>query len=100
MRLEIRINNMSHVIDSTDPDLLGRWMAEIFARTGGLSPADIIQVYTWPSYIPDHEAPGGTRLDWIADTRIIGGVFQVKTPRELVEALSKQLDDAEALHDV
>jgi hypothetical protein len=98
MRLEIRINQYNHMIDSTDPEILGKWMIEIFARTGGLGPADIVQVIAQPSFVADPSASGGYRPDWITDTRIVGGVFQVKTPRELVEALARQLDDAEADH--
>ena len=98
MRLELRINQYNHLIDSTDPEILGKWMVEMFARTGEFGPADIVQVFAQPSFISDHTAPSGVRLDWIADSRIIGGQFQVKTPRELVEGLAKQLDDAEADH--
>ena len=98
MRLTISIDSVPHHIDSTDPVLLGNWMAEIFARAGEMSNATYISAQVYPSFIPDPAAPQGMRADWIADTRIVGGVFQVKTPRELVEALARQLDDAEADH--
>jgi hypothetical protein len=97
MRLTISIDNVPHQIDSTDPVLLGNWMLEIFARVGPFTPATYCQVQAYPSFVNDPSSPQGLRPDWIADTRIIGGVFQVKTPRELVEALAKQLDDAEGL---
>jgi hypothetical protein len=98
VRLTISIDGVPHPIDSTDPVLLGNWMVEIFARAGEISNATYITVQVYPSFIPDPAAPQGMRADWIADTRIVGRVFQVKTPRELVAALAKQLDDAEAEH--
>jgi hypothetical protein len=98
VRLTISIDSVPHQIDSTDPVLLGNWMAEIFARAGEMSNATYISAQVYPSFIPDPASPQGMRADWIADTRIVGGVFQVKTPRELVEALARQLDDAEADH--
>jgi hypothetical protein len=98
MRLTINIDNMPHQIDSTDPELIGKWVAEIFARAVafGITPATQIQVQIYPSWIPDETVPGG-RPDWIADTRIIGHVYEIRTPRELVKVLSDQLDDAEVL---
>lgn len=100
MKLTISIDAMPHQIDSTDPELLAKWIEEIFARasTSGLSDATYITMQVFPSFVSDPAVSGGYRPDWIADTRIIGGVFQVRTPRELVEALAKQIDDAEALH--
>jgi hypothetical protein len=97
MRLTINIDGLGHQIDSTDPELLGKWMLEIFARaaTSGFTNATYITVQVWPTWIPDASAPQGTRPDWVADTRIVGGVWQVASPRELVAALAKQLDDAE-----
>ena len=99
VRLTISVDSISHQIDSTDPELLGRWMLEIFARAAayGISDATYIQAYAYPSWVPDSSATGGGKPDWIADTRIIGSTFLVKSPRELVEALSRQLDEAEEL---
>jgi hypothetical protein len=99
MRLEIRVDSIPHQIDSTDPELLGKWVMEIFARVGPFTPATCCQVQAYPSFVSDPGSPQGLRPDWIADTRIIGGVFQVKSPRELVEALGRQLDEAEGLGD-
>jgi hypothetical protein len=97
MRLTITIDGASHTIDSTDPELLGKWVVEIFARVGQVTPATYIQVQAYPSYLPSHNGePVG--LDWIADSRIIGGVFRISSPRELVEGLARQLDDADQLH--
>ncbi|HEY4251223.1 MAG TPA: hypothetical protein VGM87_08480 [Roseomonas sp.] len=100
MRLQISVDGMSHQIDSTDPELLGKWMVEIFGRliTGGLNQSSYVQVQAYPSFVPIDEPPG-SRPDWIADTRIIGGTFQVRTPRELVAGLAAQLDEMEATGD-
>jgi hypothetical protein len=97
VRLTISIDSVPHQIDSTDPVLLGNWMVEIFARAGEMNNATHIQVQVFPSFVPDPNAPQGMRPDWIADTRIVGRIFQISSPRELVEALGKQLDEAEGL---
>lgn len=97
MRLSINIDNIRHEIDSTDPELLGKWVVEIFARAGEMTNATWITFQAYPSWVPDSTVPNGGRPDWIADTRIIGGIFQVKSPRELVKALAKQIDEYEGL---
>jgi hypothetical protein len=96
MRLTIMVDGAYHVIDSTDPDLLGKWMTEIMGRivAHGIKPATYIQVQAFPSWIPD---VAGGHPDWIADSRIIGSTWQVASPREIVAALAQQLDDAEAM---
>ena len=104
MRLEISIDSMPYMIDTTDPVLLGKWAEEILARAvaGGMTAATYIQVRAQPSYLRG----GGEDplLDWIeelyeADSRIMGERFEIQSLRDLVKGLSKQLDDAEALHD-
>lgn len=94
MRLELTIDSYFHQVDSTDPEILGKWMVEIFGRVQW-TPSTFIQVRAQPSYIPG--APGG--MDWIADTRIIGQATRVKSPREVVEALSAWVDEWERLHE-
>jgi hypothetical protein len=95
MRLEISIDNFSHMIDSTDPDLLGKWVMEIFARAvaGGINPSTYIQVRAQSSWLP---GPSGGQRDWITDSRITGESFRVTSPRDLLAGLSRQLDQAEA----
>jgi len=97
VKITIQVDGYPFQIDTVDPELLGKWISEIFARVGPLGPASYIQVQAFPSFIMDRSAPQGMRPDWIADTRIIGGVFQVSSPRDLVTALAKQIDDAEGL---
>jgi len=96
MRLTISIDSYSHQIDSVDPELLGKWVVEILGRAvaGGINASTYIQVQAYPSYVPDGSAPG--RLDWIADTRIIGGAFQIHSAQDLLAGLAQQLKDAEA----
>jgi hypothetical protein len=95
MRLEITIDGYYHGIDSTDPELLGKWMVEIFARAsvgGCINNNTYIQVRAQPSWVPDFTVPGGGRADWIVDSRIIGETWQVKSPREVVEKLMEQVE--------
>jgi hypothetical protein len=99
MKLEIIIDGMFHGIDSTDPEILGKWMVEIFGRVRHptpATPATYFQVRAQPSYIPD--ADGNPTLDWIADSRFLG-TATARTPREMVAALSAWLDEWEAARD-
>jgi hypothetical protein len=97
MRLRIQIDAMNHEIDSTDPELLGKWVVEMFARIESLwSPATLIQVQAQPSWLPTENGRG--RTDWIADGRVIGNVYTVRSPQELVDALQQQIRDLEAVH--
>ena len=98
MRLTIQIDGTSHTIDSTDPELLGKWVIEIFGRAiaFGINQATYIQVQAYPSWVADG---GNGRPDWITDSRIIGNVYQIRSPADLVAALGRQLDEAAALHD-
>ena len=98
MRLTIEIDNVRHEIDSTDPELLGKWIVESFGRAiaAGITPATYIRVQAYPSWVPDANQPGG-RADWITDSRILGNSYQVWSPRDLLKARSDELDRADAL---
>lgn len=98
MRLTISIDSIGHEIDTTDPELLGRWIVEIFGRIREPGAATFITMRVAPSWLPV-ERQGRTDYvaDWSADSMIIGRVTQVRSPRELVAALGRQLDDADAL---
>ena len=99
MRLTILIDAMPHQIDSTDPELIGKWLAEIFGRAAawGITPATQIEAQVYPSWVPA-DNPDGSKPDWIADTRIIGRTYQVQSPRDVVTMLARQLDEAEGEH--
>ena len=98
MRLRLFLDGIPHEIDSTDPELLARWIVEIFGRLRDITPATLIEVQAQPSFIYDaHDQPV---MDWSADQRIIGQHARIRSPRELLDALAKQLDTMEALtHD-
>lgn len=100
VKLRIMIDAIPHEIDSTDPELLGKWVMEIFGRVvaNGPTPATMIEVQIYPSWVPDGD-PSGGRLDWIADTRIIGRSLQIHSPRELVDELGRQIDEYDKLHE-
>lgn len=95
VKLILRIDGYHHEIDSTDPEIIGKWLVEIFARIGPTwSPATFIQMQVQPSYLP--AVPGGEpQFDWIADTRFTGRLYPVKSPREVVEVLGKMIDEYE-----
>jgi hypothetical protein len=89
MRLSIDIDAVHHEIDSTDPETLGRWIVEIFARVEYPNAATWYQVHALPSFT------GNNKPDWIADTRYFH-LGEAKTPRELITLLTEWLDDYEA----
>jgi hypothetical protein len=99
MRLSINIDSFHHEIDTADPELMARWIIEIFGRMREWTPGTWIAMSAYPSVLPDPDNPdAGWRTDWIADSRIIGQVHQIRSPRELVAALSRQIDEYEQLH--
>jgi hypothetical protein len=99
MRLTISVDNLSHQIDTTDPKLLGQWIVEIFDRTGPWGPSTWATIQAYPSWVPDATVPQGGRPDWLADSRIIGGVYQVTSPQGIVDTLQQQLDNWKATRD-
>ena len=92
MRIEIRSgwDGQAFSIDSLNPELLARWLAETVARIRPdvSAPASI---QAWPSIGADG------RPDWIADSRVLGRLHHGTTARELLAALSADLDAAERL---
>lgn len=97
MILTVSIDAYSHQIDSTDPELLGKWIIEIFGRYMPFSMATQVRFQAYPSWGTDETGQG--RPDWIANTAIIGQPWPVRSPRELLDALATQLDRAEILKD-
>lgn len=102
MKLRLIIDGMPHEIDSTDPELLARWIVEIFGRIRQITPATLIEFQASPSFVPADDGDmqpgrGGWRPDWTADSRVIGRITPIRSPRELLATLSAQLDELEAL---
>ena len=98
MRLRIIIDGMPHDCDTADPDLLGKWIVEIFGRMRQVTPATRIEFQALPSWLPQRsDMDGDWRPDWIADSRIIGQIRQIRSPRDLVAELGKMVDDYEEL---
>jgi hypothetical protein len=96
VRITLTIDSLFHQIDSTDPDLLARWIVEIFGRIPQIYPATDIRFQVMPSFLPD--ADGQWRPDWAADSRVLGRMEPARSPRELLAALAKQLDDLDVLN--
>lgn len=96
MRLSLIIDGIFHQCDSTDPDLLGKWIMEIFGRIQQITPATLIEFRAEPSWVPQgKDLPWGP--DWLADSRVLGQVRPIRSPRDLVAELGKQLDEYERL---
>jgi hypothetical protein len=90
-RIEIRSAfGYSYQIDTLDTRLLGEWLAETLNRIRPTAAAPA-QVMIWPSMGPAGEA------DWIADARVLGQRYPVRTPREVVEAMAQQIVELERL---
>lgn len=96
MKLRLIIDAMPHEIDSTDPELLARWIIEIFGRIPEINPSTVIEFQASPSF-DLQPGRGGWRPDWAADSRVICQVTPVRSPRELLAALGAQLDELEGL---
>ena len=96
MKLRIIIDGISHDCDTADPDLLGKWIVEIFGRIREIYPSTLIEFQAQPSWLPQ-ASDGNWQPDWIADSRIIGQVRPVRSPRELVAELGKMIDEWEEL---
>jgi hypothetical protein len=86
---------MPHEIDTIDPELLARWITEIFGRIREINPGTFIEVQAFPSWAYDQNYK--LQPDWSADSRIIGQLHRIRSPRELLAALAGQLDKADAL---
>jgi hypothetical protein len=93
VRLQINIDSIVHNIDSCDPELLGKWVIEILRRPREITPATWITVQAWPSYLEGDD--GQMHMDWPTDGRYLGRQAEIRTPRDLVAALGKFLDEAE-----
>lgn len=98
MRLRLMIDGIAHECDSTDPDLLGKWIMEIFGRIRQITPATLIEFQASPSWVPTStEMDGRWQPDWLADSRVIGQIRQIRSPRDLVAELGKIIDEYEEL---
>lgn len=94
MHMTITVNSYSFTIDSIDPEILGKWMVEIFERVGPLGNADQVYVRAYPSF-SGHNIDGTPRVDWIEDTRFVDTLYNTRTPREIIEALEQAISDYE-----
>jgi hypothetical protein len=97
VKLRLIIDGYPHEIDSTDPELLARWIVEIFGRMPTIYASTQIEVQAAPSFVLAIADPPSWRPDWIADSRVIGQRLPVRSPRELVASLARQLDELDAL---
>lgn len=86
MRLEIIIDNVWHAIDTTDPDLMFRWVREIFGRIPEWNRSTEVRLQAFASYLY-HD--GKLTADWIIDSRIIGQIQEVRSPGEWIAALTE-----------
>ena len=96
MKLDIIIDGLPHHCDTADPDLLGRWIVEILGRIRQITPATMIEFRAQPSWLPQ-EGSLQWMPDWIADSRIIGQIREIRSPRDLVAELGKMVDEYERL---
>ena len=90
MRMELRIDNYRRVIDTTDLELLGKWLVEQFTSIEWNN-ATQCEAFAYPGWHPD-----GTP-DWITDIRIVGQRESVKTPEDVVTFLADQVRQLRAL---
>lgn len=106
MRVELIVDGQPLTITTSDPELLGRWLAEVFTSTewqlGTYAEVRVMPVWgrsgaELPGVLP---APPGhlpARPDWITDARVTAWPVKVRSPREFAEALLDQVHRAEQL---
>ena len=95
MRLEIRsARGDSRCIDTRDLSMLARWIVQTLADLQP-TPQTPATVMAWPQWAPSEDAQG--RTDWIADSRILGQMVKVLTPRDVVDVLRGQIEEQEKL---
>jgi hypothetical protein len=72
-------------IDSSDPELLGRWLVETLLKT---KPdfANPARIQVWPSFTADGKP------DWIADSRVIGVLENVYSPQDVINHLQGHIN--------
>jgi hypothetical protein len=99
VRLSIVIDSINHDIDSSDPELLGRWIMEIFGRLPVIYPSTQIRIQAWPSFVLTRLDPPEWGPDWVTDSRVLGQLRPVRSPRDVVAALTQQLDELDALRE-
>ena len=95
MRLEIRSAwGDSRCIDTRDLSMLARWIVQTLADLQP-TPQAPATVMAWPQWAPSEDAQG--RADWIADSRVLGQMVKVLTPRDVVDVLRGQIEEQEKL---
>lgn len=99
MRVRIEIDGYSLEIATRDPELLARWLGEVFTAIDW-SPATLVRAQAWPGFVqggtPRQPHPGA---DWIADSRIITRFSEIKSPQEFVDMLQRQINERKKLTD-
>lgn len=97
MRVELSIDGYTKAIDTVNPELLARWLLEQFAIIQW-TPATYCRVQAWPSFNPypgRPAEPGEQQADWICDTRYLGGITEIRSPRDFLAQLTAQLNEYE-----
>lgn len=89
MRVLIYVDGIPAEITTRDPELLGRWLAEVFANIE-FTPATMVEFRAYPGWT-------GQYADWIMDSRVITRQTPVRSPQEFVDALQAQIDEAASL---
>lgn len=92
MRIELRIDNYTHTIDSRDPELLARWLVEQFGAHQW-TPATMCNATCWPSF------SGGLsgepeRMDWLGDSRYLT-YWRLRSPHDLLAAMQRALRESD-----
>lgn len=96
MRLEIRsAYGDSRCIDTRDLDMLAKWIVQTLLEIQP-DPQRPAMVQSWPQWAPSPDGQGG-RADWIADSRVLGYIQEVRSPAEVVGYLAEQVRRQEEL---
>jgi hypothetical protein len=95
MRLRLYVDGYPLEICTRDPELLARWLAEIFGAIQW-TPATQVEVQAHPLFWPGDDGLAYAAPDWVARSPIVSQRTPVTSPRETAEALLGQVHRLEA----
>jgi len=89
VKLSLSVDGLPAQIDTRDPELLARWLLEQFALINW-TPATLVEAWAYPTWDYSRDP----RPDWLTDSVQLSERWRVKSPEDVVAALSAALGRA------
>lgn len=101
-RIELRIDNYWHQIDTPDYQMCGQWIAD-HLQMARINPTSMVQLKVDPALIPDPRDPGNLPWipDWNCDSRTMEtfGISDTASPADAARKLAAVLQQYARLLD-